>query len=567
MKKYIAMFMALVLCLSVVGAKVFAATSDLSAESAETASVKKTVENYLRDCTYNMFMYESNDMRKSTVAELPSDLRESITIDTSIFDSADAKSDAYKSKVLSSDSIEFFNEKANYYKYVRSAQDIQRRDFNVKYTFENVKVSGRYAKIEAYEAINFYYTKCEEPTYIGTKYIVLLYKCNGVWYIYDITSDDPLDIYKNMGFDSETRIQGFNKAMNNPSSNVTVKVAAPEISQLARTYNIANVHYYEAAEAKHYAYTYCTSSSNNPTLYYNANFNYSGTLSNPLESDCQNFASQCVWAGLGGSNTRSAVLYDYIPADGVGTNKWVPIPSSASGWAWTSCGAFRDYIEAASSSSETEMLANIYSLSEGSDSLVSNNYYPYQLIGAVMHVRGYDQYGNAEANAHAIVVTNVNGTYPNRDDIMYCSHTTNHKNACLGDYYPADSNDDTAEIKIIIPECFYEISTCTNSSHTYSSSSDSTCNNCGYCRLWVRSALHDPVPRYSTVSLYSYANLNVSSISLQMTDTNGSTQTIGTANNTYSLSSNVYLDQIGLYVFTVTVTDSSLTFKNTYIYN
>lgn len=174
------------------------------------------------------------------------------------------------------------------------------------------------------------------------------------------------------------------------------------------------------------------------------------------------FASQCVWAGFGGSNTASEIASKRT-MDTTGTNKWW---STASGCesSWSSCSAFRTYVESvAASNTESGIVCDKNIVSCGSTSLVGTaGLTQDDLVGAILHVRGSDSNGDPVKWGHAVVVTDVAGS--SRNQVYFTSYNKCRKNAMLGDRFPSNANDETRGIYVIVPRYFRD---CNGASENY----------------------------------------------------------------------------------------------------
>jgi len=93
-----------------------------------------------------------------------------------------------------------------------------------------------------------------------------------------------------------------------------------------------------------YALQYTNNNGDCSTTNYNSLFvNYAGSC-----NDCQNFVSQCIWYGFGGSNTSQAINGHWLPmVDGIGgaTDWWADSSTTGTNWKWTYVPGFIDMIE------------------------------------------------------------------------------------------------------------------------------------------------------------------------------------------------------------------------------
>ena len=90
------------------------------------------------------------------------------------------------------ENIRNFEDMATYYRYTRSAQNIQRYNFTLATTVLNTEVGDDCATVELYAHITFQYEEGGETAECGDRYQVTFGKVGGTWCIVDIVSDDRL---------------------------------------------------------------------------------------------------------------------------------------------------------------------------------------------------------------------------------------------------------------------------------------------------------------------------------------------------------------------------------------
>lgn len=102
---------------------------------------------------------------------------------------------------------------------------------------------------------------------------------------------------------------------------------------------------YDRARCATYGTTYTSNSADCATSSYNSLF--AEWASGGRCTDCQNFVSQCVWYGFGGTNTSTAIQGHYLPMvyniSGA-TAWWEDRTTTGTNWTWTYVPAFRDLI-------------------------------------------------------------------------------------------------------------------------------------------------------------------------------------------------------------------------------
>lgn len=167
-----------------------------------------------------------------------------------------------------------------------------------------VGINGDYAEIILLEEYEYVLQPVPEfKTSETTRYSVALSRVNGTWLLSDITTDSDFDdAFRDTDVDVKTFLD-FDQA--EQVSATPAEYMGPDMTgapQLCETYDIRTA----VAYAEKYALSY------NPLF-----FSYKG-----LGGDCQNFASQCVWAGLGGKNTAEAIDLKLPPMVRTGPRAW-----------------------------------------------------------------------------------------------------------------------------------------------------------------------------------------------------------------------------------------------------
>ena len=212
---------------------------------------------------------------------------------------------------------------------------------------DRLEISGNHAEADVYEL--YTYTRSETPQFQsaeGLNYKYSFEKIGGEWYFDDITSDDPEDAFiASDSFDADEYV-AYGDGMGGSASmedylGITKGIYDEgdinAISGLTKTaIDVDRV----AEYANRYAIDY-------NGLF----FSYKGYAG---MGDCQNFASQSIWYGLGGSNSASAIANKQWPmiddrSDGRG---WFQLHEyvSDSGHHWPSVVKFAQYISESSSS-------------------------------------------------------------------------------------------------------------------------------------------------------------------------------------------------------------------------
>ena len=90
------------------------------------------------------------------------------------------------------ENIRNFEDMATYYRYTRSAQNIQRYNFTLATTVLNTEVGDDCATVELYAHITFQYEEGGETAECGDRYQVTFGKVGGTWCIVDIVSEEMI---------------------------------------------------------------------------------------------------------------------------------------------------------------------------------------------------------------------------------------------------------------------------------------------------------------------------------------------------------------------------------------
>ena len=320
-----------------------------------------------------------------------------------------------------------------YYAHIYEDQNVSFSDFDANYFFDDVVVDGDFAMVEVFEELNYQYSDCDEPSYELGEFNVMLVKLDGEWVVADVVSDDSAFLSScTTSYDADSEIRAYDEAKSFSYESTATVPAEDEDADiaLAAASNIP----YNRQNAVNYALTYTTQAddSHRTPTFRNTRFNWFG-------KDCMNFASQCVWAGFGGSNSWAD-----IPAhqgmDTVNPYWWCDNAEQCPSGSWASCGAFRTYIKESKNLSSMGLICKNSTVPETSNDL---GYSASQLVGAVLHVD--------TSFGHALFVNAATGTI--RDKVMVCSYNNCRKNVKLSLLYPA-KNDPASAVEVIIPQTF-----------------------------------------------------------------------------------------------------------------
>lgn len=396
----------------------------------EEPAIRASIETYLRTYQETAMLYRACDLRSGTVADPALFLPEGAGETVFLFSGKESTLSQLQEDIV------YLEKKAAFYAGMRQMQDIYREDLRLTYAIEELKLEpeGNACRASVTETAEFQYTDSPLPSVYETGYSVRLVKLDGRWLIAGVSNGSLFDkAHKGPDFDVSAALADLAAKLETENCTISFSgTASGGGDQIA----------YNGEDAAAYAYTYSRRSADQPrTEFYNAQFTgYAGE-----GGDCMNFASQCMWAGFGGSQDSGAITYHGIPMDNEGANQWFGRPASGGkiNHSWISCQSFRQYLTGSkdgtgrggsNAAGDAGMYATILDAAEGSPlSAVA----PQELIGAAAHVEG-----SGGLYSHAIILTAATGA--NRSEIYFCGHTRDVTHVKLGDCY-------FGPIKVYIP--------------------------------------------------------------------------------------------------------------------
>lgn len=410
-----------------------AGASAAGLEEGEAEAVRAAVEVFLRSYSEEALLYKDCDLRAGTVAGpgavfSPQEEEKTFLLSQGEMTLADMR-----------ENIAFMEKKADYFSGMRQMQGIYREDLELSYAYRELEAEDGVCCVEATETARFYYTDSAIPSVNEETYLVDLVKLEGQWLVAFVTDGSGFDRrYGSQGsaFDVDAALEALEKSLG--EENCRVSFAGTDGGGWGAVP-------YDGESAAAYAYTYSRRQSGQPREdFYNGLFaHYAGQ-----GGDCMNFASQCMWAGFGGSESPQTAGGRSLPMDASGASRWYGQirGGRSSTSSWVSCRGFRSYLTGSPDASgnggsnggmDAGMYAVILDAAAGSPlSGVS----PEELVGAAAHVDG-----SGGAYAHAIVITAAAGLQ--RSQIWFCGHTRDVSHMKLGDCY-------LGEMKVYIPQYF-----------------------------------------------------------------------------------------------------------------
>ena len=158
------------------------------------------------------------------------------------------------------ENIRNFEDMATYYRYTRSAQNIQRYNFTLATTVLNTEVGDDCATVELYAHITFQYEEGGETAECGDRYQVTFGKVGGTWCIVDIVSEEMIAYGMTPdSFNLDAAIAEFDRLQ---EQGPVVQMVEPEnqtdgAAEPAALNDAVNTYrYYNRDNATAYAYTY-----------------------------------------------------------------------------------------------------------------------------------------------------------------------------------------------------------------------------------------------------------------------------------------------------------------------
>lgn len=488
-------------------------------------------KKYISSLSRNSFLYENNDTETLTIKAalgLPTLQRSAIMSDTRTIEFGDKIKTVGELK----SNIDYVEDIVAYNRYSRQKAGITRANFDAQYVCCEVSYTADTATVRVGETVSFMYTDDPlntDPSYMSTVYDVKLMNIAGQWYVADITDELAFsEVSKEDGFDLSSAVNAFDEMMleanaaqpystadlptedefdecmveedyTNDNHVMTEEEIAAWLAESQATVDTAEqptdsagtlvpngvvsplgapqVESYirpQHAVARQYAWTYWWDDLG-PGAGKQVGINKDKWRNTALFSDygnnggnCSNYASQLLWAGLGGSNTATAVTNYDRPL----TSAWRKGVS-----AFISCSNFRDYTKTVRLSATTSgLLTNHYDLSKSSTPASQRSDYATILPGSVLHV--YNG-GVQTQQGHAIYCLKVTG--PAWENIYYAANSSSAYNMKITEYNTFWGN--TTTVGVEQPIAYREGSPCTG--HIYTASDDFTCNNCGCIRTAI----------------------------------------------------------------------------------
>ena len=286
-----------------------------------------------------------------------------------------------------------------------NSADISNEKF--EYTINSITITGDKATAKCYEQYEYTYKNDPVRSSRGIEYQITFVKKDNKWEIVDIITNNELErLVAQTGDVSGKYIFDFD---------IDEEVEEESKDFASTTAVNGTTHEYNRSAAAQYALDY--SASSDGTDAYNSKFPH-------FDADCQNFVSQCVWFGLGGTNTTTAISNKNKPMMTTTGREWFCTKSGHSA-SWTVVGDFRNYVVPEA---------------DGEDGIYGVRY----LKGKIANAQKGDVVQICDSNGtwyHSYIISSVTGTYGSRtlSNINICAHTSNRRNENLANVIGASS--------------------------------------------------------------------------------------------------------------------------------
>lgn len=437
MKKFISIISCLAIMLSSVLLPVYAYndnnfTTELFQTSSSNNTLGRTQDEYMKNAEDAISKSSSDDQAIQVVCETFLTLAKASVRNSLAYDCT---------KMISSDSLDNDTIKYRLSEYAYHSErrkflgwDIVRDALN----FNNFKVSyaDDVATASIVEEYSYYANDgFNSDSFRVKEYTFTLAKDSDGWKITSIKTNDPYELEDGFNYspiDIPKAIGVLKAEIDSQSSKTEAEIIAAVARDDENAIKKSDASNANSIASTLYHWTYSPSSA---VLYATQYYKSINPLFGEVSADCQNFASQCVWAGFGGASTITAIPAVSTSLVGSSSSRvWCKGQSTTYytewyyNWAWTRCESFAKLIDTSSY------------IQQGPLGWV---YYGDLLNACAGDVIQYDT-GGAPSDStvdHAMFVTEATGTKGTRtvENIKICAHNdyTSYANQPLGDYIPS----------------------------------------------------------------------------------------------------------------------------------
>ncbi len=542
-KRLICLLLVCVLTLSMFSFQGFA----LDVAPAGNLKLETMALSYIKKYVDATLLYYSEDLKTDTILMTAQDASAASTEDASVDAEVFALGEEQMTVAQLRDDITTFERCADYLKYMRSKQGFKRYNFTYSPEVVETVVNEDTAYVHIYTNITFQYDPSDEEfAEMGDNYVVWFVKVDGQWYIAKVWAEElEVGNLPEKMEDYDAAIAEFDAWY---AQNETLKAAeaaeaaaAPEadtapmayIGAYDRAYNGVNA----AAYGSNYSTTTYTASSGNDSKYVNPLFpEFEG-------ANCQNFVSQCLWAGFGGINEKKRITGQDFPMDTTGPNVWY---YDRQGGTWAHTKSMLQYL-LNSKNETTGMLtnytgtANQYTGSlEGYSGALST------LVGAPLYISEDQNYANF---SHVVLITDASGkTF---DKIKFCGNSPMRRATMLSEDYSKKM------VCLVIPTAMKDGRTCSNGTHVFKTGdglSIDFCRYCGYNKMKVTGNMLCPIKHGKSATLSGSVNVTCYRMAMCVTTPSGSKKWIEKL-NTSSISQTYTFNETGMYTVKIVARD------------
>ena len=210
------------------------------------------------------------------------------------------------------------------------------------------EVNGTHARFSVVEDY-FYEDDLYETMFNRVKkYTFFMEKIDGKWKICQIKTNDAWEAEDDFEYDVSQTAEELVEQVMTPVAYDPDEVDAAVAKENAQNMGVST----QSANATNYYWTYDRTKAVQYAAKHYSYANYNRAFGYSTGQDCQNFASQCVWAGLGGTGTNLDALPAITGTNAGTTPIWRRNYYHNSGaidygfnWAWDNVGGFAHMLE------------------------------------------------------------------------------------------------------------------------------------------------------------------------------------------------------------------------------
>lgn len=421
-KKVNSLFLTLVVML-VLCTSTFASATRSNNITGQHDSLAYTQEEYLD------WIYSSTPTRTALSGNNDTSEIERICIGLLSLGNASARSQEYDVLALSADysspsnELSYFKSTNDYLYAIRDALDWSVYDDNQEFTDFEVEITGDTANASIVETYTYYLDSDFESDYCFRKRgydIQLIRNPDGHWSVDTITIQGSDDSYSPMPINISKAVSDITQERE--AMNFVDALPATEFEIYEKPVNSNNQ---MAANSSYYWWVYDVDAG---VAHAEEFYNSVDPTFGEADQDCANFASQCVWAGLGGTGTKDdlpALSDDYLGGTEF-PNLWRRGMASTYydqykyNWTWDNVIGLTNMIKVSTAKAEGPF---------------GNTHYGNLNYAAAGSVIAYTNSSVAESYnlAHAMYVTDVTGTVGSRgvSNVWIAAHNSNTDSAYM----------------------------------------------------------------------------------------------------------------------------------------